>query len=386
MIQLLHANIVENFQDLVQETENQLCLVSPYIGRSTAKRLCEWMNPSVSGRVLITRFSRQDFYSGASSIEGVLTLAEAGFCVKAVRGLHTKLFLFDERATIFGSSNLTAGGLKKNVELNFLVTEEDSVLSQAWEYFHQLNHAISDDSVIGLERIKREKDELDNLGLSPKGLDDRFFSRDWDLGTEVQIGRGGDLIESALQYETTRGISVAAKSPNWLKFEGISTDRVANSQKRIKQPESGRGYTTSFPKKPIGIEPDDILFLAILSYNAADQPMPMIYGYALTDGFDEDNVRSESEKSNYRIFERFPYFVTLRELTQINAPISECIPLVELYNHVGADAFPTTAGTNAPQDRIHQMHFRRDKLRITQAAADYLRDRIDNLVEIHGAI
>ena len=47
----------------------------------------------------------------------------------------------------------------------------------------------------------------------------------------------------------------------------------------------------------------------------------------------------------------------------------KCIPISDLYENIGVDAFPNSVGTN--QD-VHGMHYQREKLRITDKAKNYL--------------
>jgi len=45
------------------------------------------------------------------------------------------------------------------------------------------------------------------------------------------------------------------------------------------------------------------------------------------------------------------------------------VPIYDLYENVGPDAFPGSVGTN---NDVHGMHRRREKLRITDKAKNYL--------------
>jgi phosphatidylserine/phosphatidylglycerophosphate/cardiolipin synthase-like enzyme len=110
-------------------------MISPFIGINTSKLLAKVIKKNKVKAIIITKFSRNDFYNKVSSIEGLKILKEAGCELKAVKKLHTKLYIFDSSAMILGSSNFTDGGLITNLELNILFKNDKSI--KPWNILFQ---------------------------------------------------------------------------------------------------------------------------------------------------------------------------------------------------------------------------------------------------------
>ena len=83
-------------------------------------------------------------------------LSEPEVTIKFTLGdwFHTKLYLFDRRAAIFGSANLTKGGLDENHELSALLTEGQHI-----EALHQVFDALWRDT----ERVHHFDAEVADL-------------------------------------------------------------------------------------------------------------------------------------------------------------------------------------------------------------------------------
>ncbi|MEK4381960.1 hypothetical protein NSS70_08815 [Aeribacillus sp. FSL K6-2848] len=71
-VSLISKNLLYQFQELLEKTENELNIISPFIGTQTANLLADWLtkNPSVVCNI-ITRFYREDFVERVSSIYGL---------------------------------------------------------------------------------------------------------------------------------------------------------------------------------------------------------------------------------------------------------------------------------------------------------------------------
>ncbi|MED4884708.1 hypothetical protein [Bacillus smithii] len=66
-VNLISKNLLNQFQELLEKTEGELNIVSPFIGTQTAILLADWLNenPSVVCNI-ITRFYREDFIERVS--------------------------------------------------------------------------------------------------------------------------------------------------------------------------------------------------------------------------------------------------------------------------------------------------------------------------------
>lgn len=78
----------------------------------------------------------------------------AGIDVYALKGLHSKLYLFDDTYGVLGSANFTAGGFKSNIELSLLLNNDDGILKELHSYFDDL-----------LNKIKQSKEGQSNQGF-----------------------------------------------------------------------------------------------------------------------------------------------------------------------------------------------------------------------------
>jgi len=308
-------------------------------------------------------------------------LKNAGVKIKAAIGLHTKLYLFDNNILILGSSNFTDGGFTNNTELNLLIEDEEKILAAASKYYDELSDAIDDCYILSDAKIDEESEFQNSLGLSSRGYN-RDFQRSFDFGAKLKSKRKSDLIEEILSVENE---SYIEESDSWLKFEGLVESRLPKTEKIIRNKVNGI-YKTNFPRRPRGIKEGDTIILAALSYNSQDRPMPVIFGYAWTDGYKKDYVHSKEEIEERPILERFPYYIDLYDLRSIDSEAQNCVPMSELYATIGSNLFPSTKNKIIGSDKLQQMHYRRDKMKVTKEAKEYLVDQINKKIKEYGAI
>ncbi len=79
-----------------------------------------------------------------SSIEGLKYLLEAGAEILALVGLHTKLYVFDNKASIIGSANFTTGGFYTNHELSVLIRDDKAINQESINHFDELWNKIEE--------------------------------------------------------------------------------------------------------------------------------------------------------------------------------------------------------------------------------------------------
>ncbi|MGB8260421.1 MAG: phospholipase D family protein [Terracidiphilus sp.] len=102
-------------QDLMKQTEGTVRIASAYV---TDKHLLS----HIKGRDvrLLTYISRMDIIAGASSLDSLTALIEAGVqCRYISKGprLHAKVYLFDSQSAVVTSANLTRRALDENLEV-----------------------------------------------------------------------------------------------------------------------------------------------------------------------------------------------------------------------------------------------------------------------------
>lgn len=101
----------------VGDARVSLLVVSPFIDKSGAKAILEAVGTKRLALRVLTRLEREVLISGPSDPEAIELLLDAGARFKTLDRLHAKAYIVDERQALFGSANLTGGGLIGNHEL-----------------------------------------------------------------------------------------------------------------------------------------------------------------------------------------------------------------------------------------------------------------------------
>jgi len=383
-IQLTKDNYAIEFLEILNSTDENIKIISPFIGRKTSEKLSEFLisNPQIRCKV-ITRFYREDFIQGASNLDGLESLLKANAEILALRDLHSKLYLFDRSFGIMGSANFTSGGFYYNHELSVLFTEEDEILNNFSDYFDGLWTLLKNDGEwdITLERIEQEKSVVKQCIKGWKKGISRPNAGCWGAKIEL-VQKAQDDIEDSLTAQEDVDVDTGI----WLKFEGTGEDRIPNDHKyHDVKARRGDPKITMFPKKPKGIKAEDILYLTVVSYDNRGKPTPVIIGRSKSGGFNPKNVISQSDLSKYKWMERFPYYIELRETEIIDSEIKNGIPLLDLYRDVGIKAFPSLyARVDLKNQEITHMHFRRSHLHITLDAKKYIDKRLEEIFKKTG--
>lgn len=94
---------------------------------------------------------------GANSTKGLTKMLHAGVELLALLGLHTKLYLIDDRTAILGSANFTESGMSKNIELSLYIEDEPELFDFLQKYFEKLRDVCREqETYITEERLKHE--------------------------------------------------------------------------------------------------------------------------------------------------------------------------------------------------------------------------------------
>ena len=368
MVKLLSENIKDEVFDLFEGAEKEINIISPFIGYQTAKEIVKIKKEKNIKVTLITRFSRADFFSKASSIDALNLLVSNGITAYAVKKLHTKLYIIDTDVMILGSSNFTMGGFLTNIELNVLFQNQNGdsseIIGTGIAYFNEFKTNIPKEFIINKEQIEKEIEILKSI--SHKNGISKFDPRT-DFGYEHEnletVITKTDMIESCFSE------SIINNSTAWLKFEGFSDERRQKGNCVIdKQLEDGK-YKTYFATRPSGFKTGELVFLGVASYNLDNKATVMIYGYGTVRQWEKNQVATEEEKAKDSNRKRWPYYIYFENIKYIHDEVRNCLPILELYDNVGADAFPNSVGTKRD---VHGMHYQREKLRITDKAKNYL--------------
>lgn len=289
MIKLITTNTKDDIRELLEKLTSSFHLISPFIGINTAVMLAGILAKKQINVVVITRFSSNDFYCGVSSLEGLKILLNAGCEIKAVKRLHTKLYIFDNQAFILGSSNFTDGGLISNIELNILIQDDPDAVGHGVAYFEEINELIEEEYFIDEKMILEEM----NFQNSIRGKEN-FVALD-DFGAELRAKKQFSSMEDIF-YQTP----LQAPAPGqtiWLKFEGFSDERrIRNDLPLNIILDEKNYYRTRFPSKPTGFGNGDLVFIARNSWDRNGEKTPVIYGFGTAQEFEDLNVVPEQEQ------------------------------------------------------------------------------------------
>ncbi len=373
MIKLITSNTKDDILNLLENTNSSFYLICPFIGINTSKILANIITRKKFEAIIITRFSRNDFYVNASSIEGLKILKEAGCELKAVKNLHTKLYIFDNNAIILGSSNFTDGGLISNIELNIFIKDEKNIINRGITYFNEININIDEEYFITKEMIYEEISFLNSLGEIEKPK----FPKSADFGKEMNPKKKFDKIEELLSpKQSIKTLNTTA----WIKFEGYSDSRRTKNNIPLNIVlDKENCYRTHFPTKPTGFKNGDLVFIARNSWDKNGEKTPMIFGFGITRKFNSKNVMSQEEQDHNENFKRWPYFIYVENFRFVNT-LLEGVSLLDMLREVGYYSYPASIKRESSFEELKKIHGQKDKLRITEEAKDYLLMHLNDIL------
>jgi HKD family nuclease len=119
-MKLLKGNWELTFKQLLAESKSSVMIISPFVTMRAYHLLRPYLENRQLSCKLITRLNLNDFVSGVSNPKALCELAGVGAEVKSLRGLHAKVYLFDDKWAVVTSANMTAGGLKNRHEWGLL--------------------------------------------------------------------------------------------------------------------------------------------------------------------------------------------------------------------------------------------------------------------------
>lgn len=103
-------SVHKRWQHALATSRERVVVCSPYLTPKTALTVIEAAPPERCA--IYTRFSVEDFASGASSLQVLDALLKNGYAAFEVAGLHAKILLASGHFASIGSQNLTARGVR----------------------------------------------------------------------------------------------------------------------------------------------------------------------------------------------------------------------------------------------------------------------------------
>lgn len=367
--------------------------MSPFIGRRTSEELARLIQEKQLRCKVITRFYREDFIQGASSLEGLKALINAGATIYSLNGLHSKLYIFDSLAAIITSANFTQGGLITNFELGIKAVEDDELISQCITYFNELWGKISDFNKYNSNKGRVTLEQIDReLQLVMNARDNRrpgmINKNDEKSGADLKIERTRDSVEDIFDSPLTQA-DFPALEAGWIKFEADANHRHDSKKTFLEDRSRFLVNRTFFPrnKKPRGIKAGQKIYLALISFDKSGCQVPMIIGRAYSDGFSDDFEASKDMEGWEDWMEEYPSYIYLHDGEFLDGPVENGISMNEIYAMLGSKTYPSTYGKGHMKiEDIRHYHFRKDKVRITPDVEKFLDAELLSRFGVHGSV
>lgn len=357
-MELYLQNWYKKFFDELPKTK-ELRIISPFVKHQILKEINSQFD--FNHFELITRFNLQDFAMKVSSLNGLKFSVERGAQVFGIKGLHSKIYLFDKRAAIITSANLTTGGLQKNYECGIFLTD-NNIIQELHNYFNQL--------------------KITANSLTVSQCDDWATTLN---GVEIYKGNVNTLPDygaSLSKFDKTKNY--------YVKFFGTSRSRV-NLDFLVKE-EINRAlchYACCFPqkKRPRQINDGDIVFMARMTENPNDYA---IFGKAIAMRHIESRDYASEEEIEERTWKKdWPIYLRVINPTFIDGTMTDCIFLSSLISKFDYDSFPSTRARfdNGEKNIMPTKSLmRKAYVKLTHNSAEWLEQEFDERIKNIGQV
>lgn len=359
------------FKDALRADRSALRIVCPFIKTTALARL---LSPAPGSIKVLTRFSLDDFASGVSDIGALRNLISAGACVRGIRNLHAKLYLFGESRAIITSANLTGGGLLRNPEFG-VVAENRTAIESCLAYFEDL-------WTLGNPLRSGQVDEWEQRIGSARSPTSRSNCavRLPDYGADAGFTPCPQP-EAALVY---------ADPPQAIvKFIGGSSNRMPSTEDTLVVIESSNCHRVlAYPKnrRPRSVKEGAIMFIARFTSEPDDI---RIFGRAIARKYVEGRDDAGPSEIGHRDWlSRFPRFIRVRDAKFLSGSMKNGLSLKQLMHELGSDSFPSTqrkasSGQNTDPSRAYRQQ---SFVELTGESYAWLNQRLEQAFRRHGAM
>lgn len=358
--------ILENwYKQLLAELDKtvQLRIISPFLSEQIIRNLHGRFN--FDNFQLITRYNLVDFASNVSNLAGLKFAVERGAQIYGIKDLHSKVYLFDQRATIISSANLTRGGLIDNYECG-LYTTDQAIIVELDRYFNFFK----------------------NIGGNPLTVEEcERWKEDLEQKSEICNTPNTSLPD----YGKTGAISATDQIKSYyIKIFGTSRNRK-NLETTIKE-EVDRAlchYACGFSskKKPRKINNGDIIYMARMTEDPRDLA---IFGRAEAIRFDEKRDKATENEIKQRPWKKdYPIYLRVRNPVFIDGKFGDCVLLGDLINELDFESFPSTKRKveSGARDVNPRLSWRQQPyVQLTEKAVEWLEPKFNRGLKDIGTI
>ncbi|SCY45773.1 PLD-like domain-containing protein [Pseudobutyrivibrio sp. AR14] len=408
-MELLTDNHYEKILDLFDSVEQEIKIISPFLSMPLAEKLVRVVSKKHINCVFVTRFYLEDMFAKANSIDAIKLMMDAGIEVYALKGLHTKLYLFDNTAAIIGSANFTTGGFASNIELSILFNEK-SLINEVHAYFNNLLEQILEtgEGKMTYEVLDSAKEKYDSLLSLKKSKGTRntyMYGASLDRKTRFETTQAivdeldkcstenNDVVSNMFKESSNRE-KVINDFTAWLKLEGSGENRLNPEEKYYTNVVILNGekvyplnYTAS--KKPSSVKNGDVAYIAPLSCDKKGKNQPIIVGKGRLRAFDNGNdatLYPDWIKKYPWMEEKYPWYCLMKEHFVLDTQIENGIPLQEIWDRFGSDTYESSFGKEEPYVEVAKKHYEKCHIRLSGNAAEYIDARLEELKKKYGVI
>lgn len=402
MIEILTDNHYDKIMDVFEATQKKIKIVSPFLSMNMAKKLCDIVNNHNVECTFITRFYLEDMFAKANNIDAIELMMNSGIQVYALKGLHTKLYLFDDNVGVVGSANFTSGGFVSNFELSLMAIEETILLSDLHTYYDEMVDKLknSDEGIITSKILADARMKYKSL-LDNKKLDNGTTSI-YMYGAELDKKKLDSVDKKLAEVKSSVGdkdIMLEVFRENveeikydytiWLKFDGEGSDRLNPNEEfpMVDVMLDGKKvYIENYPYKVGAIKDGDKVYLAAITTDTKGKNQPVIVGSGTMRGFTEKNYVQPLWIQKHDWMERYPYYCVLQEAKVLNTGVANGIPLSAIWDELGSNTYAASFGKNQTLVEVARKHYQKAHMRLSGNAKNYIDAKLAELADKYGVI
>lgn len=355
-MQLYLKNWYDRFLSELPKT-NSLRIVSPFVKEQVLRKMGEIFD--FNNLELITRFNLRDFASQVSSLEGLKYIVNEGSKVYGIKDLHSKVYLFDKRAAIVTSANLTNGGLINNYECGVYITDEDVI--------KELNSYIDTLIILGDKPLNNSQCE------------------EWQKLLEFELP---NTELSSLPDFGSRQIQIRNDINYFIKFFGTSGDRIPMNVTVREEIDSALcHYACGFSSIPRQINDGDVIYMARMTHDPYDFA---IFGKATAmkhvpgrDIATPQEIKERSWKA------KWPIYIRVTNPIFVDGQMGDCVLMYDMIKAMDYMSFPSTKRRfNDGEREINPKRSLAQKayIPITQEAANWLEPKFQASIDRKGIV
>lgn len=398
MIELLTDNHYERIRNLFDRAGESIRIISPFLTESMADWLCAARARGLDC-TFITRLYVQDLLHKANTIDGMEKMISAGVSVYLVKGLHTKLYLFDGSQAIIGSANFTYSGLNLNIELSLFLSGEEKTIGSLNGYFSNLleeiiecgggeaTPAILADSRERYRSLYNANKSMTitassrkmygaDLGANPINVDKEFKGYGNEMDPVFDLIRESEVLEQ-VHYDHFI----------WLKFDGEANNRIGGDQAfpLVQVTLNGkRIYVQNYPRRPLSVKDGDEVYLAAITTDRRGKNQPVIVGRGFLRGFRAGNQVDSSWEADYEWMSRYPWFCIMDNCEILDTSVKNGIPLDSVCMELGSDTYLVSFGRKEDIATVAKKHYQKAHLKLSGNAKKFIDKKFDELAKQYG--